>query len=45
MFLEIARECLDVFTLFPRHLFEQFAGAGEDELHITEYHKMMMKWW
>lgn len=29
---------------FKRHLFEQFAGAGGEELEVTEYHKMLMKW-
>mmetsp|Transcript_28155 Transcript_28155/g.44024 ORF Transcript_28155/g.44024 Transcript_28155/m.44024 type:complete len:345 (-) Transcript_28155:16-1050(-) len=30
--------------IFRRYLFEQFAGAGEDEMDVTEYHRMLMKW-
>lgn len=29
---------------FKRHLFEQFAGQGESELHYESYHRMLSKW-
>jgi hypothetical protein len=30
--------------MFRRYLFEQFAGQGEEEMEVTEYHKMLTKW-
>lgn len=29
---------------FKRALFDQFATAGKDELDVTEYHRMLLKW-